>query len=317
VVVRVSNRLLPPVEDRPFENVVRVEEFLFNTSAAGLARTTGLVSLAPDPSEPDLAFSITVRGTSAAEMTGQNGPAILHTLATTDFTATKKVVYNRSRSAFESRPTSVAAQTSCRLRGIDSTAGGIIGRLVEGIAQRRFECLQPQIDQAALQSATRRIAAQVDHRVDAMLGRVNENLYLLEPAVREFREVSDYEIAVSTTGEYVQAAVQRVGADAPVRIPAKAQDEHLVEVWLHRSLISAADRMTWKREWPPVEDAMIDVLCAVTGGDGLRDTARSPVEVRDVGDWIVIGVELEPDELGLTAQAESGPSTAPTITGSP
>lgn len=249
VVLRVSAGMLNSlINDKAIDREFNVADVILGTSISGTARVTGQPGVRLVASPDKATFLITLEGVATSRTTGYNGPAILYCRSVTRFTATKQVVFDPGQ-GFYGLPAKVTAQTQTFLEGVDSTRGGIVGRIVRNRAGQIAAQSHDEATEIARQKAARRIEIAFERGSAERLARLNWIADLRSKAVAVLSPAGNGEPKYSscTTPDYVQMATSFGNTNSPVELPdsenASADNPHLdqqiapVQLWIHDSLI--------------------------------------------------------------------------------
>jgi hypothetical protein len=245
VVVRLSQALLDPLVSADIHDRSEVNQVVLGRLARGHAETNGHVRL--DLQEGDsfspARFMVVFQGVTVARTRTRSGPAIVDAVATTQFTATKRIALNSDRS-LEDSTAQISARTSTRAVSIQSTLRGPGGCLVRRVAARRFQRDLPIINAEARRNAQSRIAASFDQQIKERLGRLNEQVAKLKLRAVGIREASEPKVLLSTTENFFEISIPgSVEPLSPPVLPDAGLDTCLAQVWIHWSVLQPADRL--------------------------------------------------------------------------
>lgn len=180
VFVRLSPEAFAELKNRPIYNEATVNDLILGTTVQGRCLTTGQAEL--QTNEKDHGLLLVVQGKCVTTSVGQNGPATIHSTTTTAFTATAPILYDEEH-GFRAGEVTVAAKTDVNTHGIEAMQRGLIGRIVENVAERRVAEAKPMAAEIARQKAIARIQATVSEQLAAKLKEVNRSLSRLHDMV--------------------------------------------------------------------------------------------------------------------------------------
>ena len=312
VVLRVSSSMLNTWIDgkEDVNREVPVQEVILGTSVFGTSRVTGkpVVKLVESPDRAK--FQIVLKGIATSRTTGYNGPAIVTSRAVTQFTATKLVVFEPGK-GFSGQPAQVTARTTTTVENIDSSRGGIIGRIVRRRAAAIEAGQHAQVEQIASQRAARRIQLAFDKTTAARLAKLNEmaDVNALAKVTGHALQSGEGKYACCTTPHYFQIATS-FGDSGPLLSlpkydpanPANAP----VEVWVHDSLIgepiaTGIDMLTAQAQTNKLAltvSAAAKVLTSSEATDKIPTILGvQPLNLQKVGHWRVAKLEIPAPEL--------------------
>jgi hypothetical protein len=243
IVLRVSSSMLNSMMDGQ-ELVNRetdVQEWILGTNVVGRSKVTGTPVVKLVESADRAKFQIILEGTSVARTTGYSGPAIVYSRSITKFTATKLVVFEPER-GFYGQPVQVTARTYNTVQGIDSTRGGLIGRIIRRRAAAIEAGQHAQVEQIASQRAARRIQLAFEKKAAERLAKLNEmaDVRALASATGHAHGPMDIKYTCCTTPHYFQIATSFSDSGEPMELPKydPANPANApVEVWVHDSFI--------------------------------------------------------------------------------
>jgi hypothetical protein len=329
VVFRISDQVLNSLMDqRQIDREVDVDDVILGTTVRGKAHIVGNTFVQPNASPEQALFTIHFRGVVVSRTVGHNGPAILHNVATTHFTATKQVVFTPGQ-GFRGLEPSVVAKTECRLEGVDSTRQGLIGRMVRRRAELAAEERRPQATEIARQRAEQRILAAFETSSEERLAKLNQRADFKSLAVAVTGAgQGEAQYVCCTTPRYIQIATRASNsgeANAPEAIKLPVHDSpHTpsgapIEIWVHESLMK--NRVMAGLELLGEKVRTSDFALATTAALKLlgasNDTVTAqPIRVRNWKDWRVVEIETLPVDK-LSAPAVVAPAPAVTARSAP
>jgi SLA1 homology domain 1, SHD1 len=307
VVLRVSEGTLNELwGSRDVDRQTDVRDMILGTSVYGRARVVGTSRIELTPSADQATFRMIFEGTAYSRTTGYNGPAIIYSRAITGFTATKQIAFEPGE-GFRAAPSQVLASTQVFVDGIDSTRGGLVGRVVRRRAAREESALHSQATEIARQRAGHRVAGALDRTTEQRLARLNWVAPLRELAATALSAADSGEprFAFSTTPQYLQIATSFGDRGLPIEIPlrdTRIADGTAAEVWLHESLLGG--RLPARLDLVTRPVAMRNVLSvlsatarAIAGNKDFHSPlgpflAQQPVRIHKAGDWRVVALDM-------------------------
>jgi hypothetical protein len=307
VVFRVSDRALQSQAGGPVASDMPVNEIILGTRVTGTARVTGQSDVQPIEDCDHGKFLITLRGTADGTSVGINGPAVIHSRSRTSFVATKRAIFVPGEGFF-TQPAKVTANTAIQNTGIDSTRGGIAGRVVRRVASEEVANNRERTRQIAEQIALKKIEAAFESAVAQRLAGLNRQVEQRTQVVRSVQLGRNVRMNAATTPQGVLVGIRPADTVyAPIELPALDPNSP-GELWVHQSLLEpevaglfAELRQALVRN----RQFFVSTLdTAEPGSEGkLVQTLRPAGGLRSsrVEDWIV----LQP-----ARQGNSGPSPA-------
>jgi len=296
VAVCISERLFRPYSV-PIRTLTAVDEVILEMRFRGEAQTNGAVSLDFAPADQDAALALVIRGRSFTKATGQRSSAVIQSTATTRFSATKTILFGMEQ-GFSTLPAHVTASTDCTVEAVDAVVSGFRGVVAKRVASTKSVHSREEAVAEAGERAQLLIVAAVDKAVQDALDILNDGLYVIEPAIREFRRVNERVLHVSTNETQLQICMRHADALGKPQLPVDAVEPHLVQVWLHAALWPNRDQAEFVRQWARVKPsvgkfirAMLPEDSNISAADLINEVVL--VDVQQVGDWVRIGVDVE------------------------
>jgi len=316
VAVCISERLFRSYS-APVKSLTPVEEEILDVRFRGEAQTNGTASFDFSPAEHDAALELVVRGRSLTKAIGQRSGAVIHSTATTRFSVTKTILFSME-GGFSALPAQVAASTDCTVEAIDSVVSGFRGVVAKRVATKKSEYSREEAVAVARQRAELRIMSAMDESIQKTLDKLNNGLYILEPAIQEYRRVGQRVFHVRTNETQLQVSLRHADARGTPHLPADAVEPHLVQVWLHPALFPNEDQEELVLQWAKIKPALGGLLRAMLPDDSRISAADLnevvSVDIEQVADWVRIGVDVE---LGAIRQlARRGPNAPPSVAAS-
>jgi hypothetical protein len=141
---------------------------------------------------------------------------------------------------FSGGPVQVAATTQNFTEGIDSTRGGLIGRIVRRRAAEQVAEKKSLTTEIARQKATRRIAAAFEQRMQERMVHLNQMVQSQSLWAKLVGGVGHMPYVCCSTPGHLQIAASRAARPKPIALPisGSASDTRApVELWVHDSLL--------------------------------------------------------------------------------
>jgi hypothetical protein len=273
---------------------------VLGTDARGTCRTVGKVTIDLVEHDERGDFVVVLRGVSTARTVGNNGPAIIHSLAVTNFTAKKRVIFDAER-GFRAGPAVVEASTNLNIDGIDSTLPGLRGRLVRSVASRRAAATHSQARDITNRSTAAQIAREFDRHVEENVRELNSRPLarsLASGVADDAASTSIMPCRIRTTKSYLEICWGGNFSGSET-LPVASLRPSKCEFWLHQSLAGdeAGNALTaWSnlrdvgRRWLNPQAPIAPVF------ESEPRLALPRVAVTPVEGWMV--VQLSPEGAG-------------------
>lgn len=238
LLAKASKELVEAGFARDVDRVDPVRDVILGTRIRGTARTTGHVSLDFVPHVQQAVLETVFKGTSASRTRGWNGPVTIYSDSKTRIHAIKRIVIDQT--GLRGLPAVTAARTRTALRGIGTSHGGLIGRIVRNQASQRVAQNRPRSELIAARHAEERVNRRVDAESNARLAKGNRRFQedFRKPLVRQrafprlFRFSTTPHRLMLTA---LQASPYQLGA--PDEPPA-LQQEHDLDLSVHESMLN-------------------------------------------------------------------------------
>jgi hypothetical protein len=298
IVVRLTSEAFAPLVDRDVDETRPVQDVILGTRVGGQSRTAGKPGLSLTPDKNAASFVLTLKGTTVSRTVGYNGPAVIRSRSDTNFTATKRVVFQAGQ-GFVAEPTRVDAQTRITTEGIGSTRPGLRGRIVRRRAAPQVAASRPAAEEIVRQKAMRRVSAAFDRQLEDRLARLNRALDMREVIAFVLRGETEPRYSFCTVDGCVQIVASTGDDDAAeaVQLPRHERQPAPVEVWVHQSLVDEGLAFFLKRfdEARREPGPVLRTLAATAAGfegDRSSEPPETRVDYATVEDWIVIQFDL-------------------------
>lgn len=313
VVLRVSESMLNSLLDsKDVERESEVQEMIMGTTVYGRAHTTGKPTIKLMESPDRAMFEIKLSGVTVCQNTGYNGPAIIYSQSTTNFTATRLIAFEPGK-GFYGAPAKVTATTKSTIQGFGSNRGGLVGRIVRRRAASIEASQHGQVEQVASQRARLRIQTAFDKRSDERLAKLNEvaDVRSIAAATGHSTPLADTKYVCCTTKNYFQIATGFSDTDSGPMVQLPEHDianskNAPIEVWVHQSLVGekiadGIDMLTKQMETSKV-GLTVSTAARVLSGSENSDlipaiVGKQPLQVCKVGDWRVAKLEMPPQDV--------------------
>jgi hypothetical protein len=217
LLAQVSARLVGAGIERPIDEMTPVRDCILGTDIHGTGHTVGkvIVKLAPNNLMAilDTYFIATVDSQSV----GYNGPAIIHTVGTTQLEGIKRLWITDQ--GVNAHPAVSDAQTSSIITGIGSTKGRAI---VERIASRRASAQKCEAEAIASEHAECRVNERMDRESAGKLEQANQRYADRFRTPLTERNLFPAELRFSTCEKYLNVRAQETDAyhlGAPLAAP--------------------------------------------------------------------------------------------------
>ena len=305
VLVRFAPDALVELHQQPLAHHCEVKDNVLGTAVQGECHTDGTYTL--KPSETENVLLLTVAGKCVTKSTGRNGPATIKTTATTDYTATSKIVLNHEQGKFVASPVEVAATTNVRTDDLKISTGGIAGRVARTVAERRIADSRAESTAIAKDRAVNRVRNVVTAELAEKLNRINQShermqtvLGLVAPELTTCSRLAANKeqllfcFAAKETTEQVVESWPKL--------------THGCEVWIHQSAVSdelkgklAVAQAKHSQQVPSLVLAKVDQqVVAVAEYAETEEPAEKLLSQH--GEWIIVRVPTVAAKVATTVR---------------
>jgi hypothetical protein len=232
--IDISEDLLDDPVDRMIERIEGVSDIILGTPVSGNSRVRAKSDLLIEPAADRAILKIVVEGHVDAQTTGRRGPAQIDSRSTTRFRAEKQLLIEPT--GLKVLPTVCRAQLAAGSSKVSATTGGLRGRIVRGVAERRWEASRDAALREGQQHVEQRVCAAVDREADALIRRLDR---LVVRPVLALRNQGTPVVQFNTEKGILRIGVRRGPLGAPIERP-PVEEGRLFVVRVHSSLIGRA-----------------------------------------------------------------------------
>jgi hypothetical protein len=266
---------------------------VLGTAVQGECQTDGKYTL--KPSDTEHVLLLTVSGKCVTKSTGRNGPATIKTTATTDYTATSKIVLHHEQGKFVASPVEVTGTTNVRTDDLKISTGGIAGRIARTVAERRIAESRTEATAIAKDRAVTRVREVVTAELAEKINRINQShegmqavLGLVAP------EVTTCSRLAANNEQLLFCFAAKETTDKVVESWPKLT--HGCEVWIHESAVS--DELKTKLEVAQAKPSQQVPSLVLAKVNPQRVTVAEYVETEKAadkvltqhGEWYIVSV---------------------------
>lgn len=303
VVIRLSESIFQPGEDRRVDRVSDVYRIVLGTDVTGKCRTVGDVSVDLVPNDEDGSFRLLFHGVCYSRTVGTNGPAVIHNSAITRFQCFKKVSFDVER-GFHAQPSDVRAQTQLTNERITSRPGGLLGRVVKTVASRRVQANHEEATWITNRDTEQDIREGFDEAIDAHLAKLNQRLDLPRVLAAIFGTATDSGYRVRTNFQYMEICFHDAGIETgSLLLPVSNVPESPIEVWARAQMFDSKIRTALHAY--AIADRLVETLSPFNVWSD-RSEADEPstatTDIDAVDGWFVFAVKTDAAILSLASR---------------
>jgi hypothetical protein len=242
--IDVSEYLLDGVVERTIDRPEIVKDVILGTPLSGTGTVHAVSDLVIDPHDDHAAFKIIVSGHIDTNTISRSGPARVHSHTVTSFEAEKKLVLDRNGL------TVLPADCEASARTIDSRVvpvkGGLSGRIVRRVGQRRWQGLRESAEREVAEHAQQQVMAAVDEEADDLLKQLDRVIVAPMLALAAGQDANPGLRFCSGKG------ILRIGlilGSSKTASEAPPYDDHrFVTVHVHSSLVEQLSTSGWNKD---------------------------------------------------------------------
>jgi hypothetical protein len=284
VVVRFPKAVFAQLTQEVIREEFSIDEQTGSMVISGNAVAVGHVALEVQPdtfhdSEEHAVIAVKVTGETEKSLVGEQPSVRILGTGHGQFEAVKHIHFDgRHFSAPEA--TQVSATHETEIDDVETSIGGAVRLL----ASRRAREALPEVNQIAVDRIKERVGTRVDKMVKTVLAELNVLNQLDMAIARLHPSAKDWKIRVTSTEDYVQAALIPRGGTLP-QLP--GQDSSDVEVWVRLTPTQRLGVTLFS-----FTDRTYELLSRIVPKKQARELADE-VELSDVGDWTRLSLQPE------------------------
>jgi hypothetical protein len=306
IVIRLSESMFQPGEGGKVNHVSGVDRTVLGTRVTGTSRTIGQtrVDLVSDKDDGSLKFVFS--GVSSSQTSGNNGPAVIHNSAVTQFHCVKRVTFDLEH-GFHASPSEVKATTRLTNDGITTKRRGILGRVIRNVATRRVQDSQSEAAAITNRDTERDVSRGFDKAIDEQLVQLNKQLDLPRLLAAMFGTVTRNNYCVRSNPKYLEICFHDADKGSPqdLVIPENKVSDAPVQVWARSTVFDAKIRAAIQAY--SVAERVIEKISPATDiakQVGLAGTSMESSDVNLVDGWIIFAWKPD-DSVAQLAATES------------
>jgi hypothetical protein len=305
IVIRLSESIFQPGDGGKVDHASRVDRTVLGTRVTGESRTVGQTRVDLVSDQDDGSFRFIFTGASYSKTSGNNGPAIIHNSATTQFQCSKRITFDLEN-GFHSAPSEVKASTQLKNDGITTRRRGLLGRVVRNVAARRVRDTQPEAEAITNRDTERDVARGFDEAIDKQIAQLNKQLDLPRLLAAIFGTATRNNYCVRSNSRYLEICFHDADKGSPkdLKLPEEQVADAPVQVWARNTLFDGKVR-TAIRAYEVAENVIEKIApnTDLAKELGLGGTSMESSNVDFVDGWIIFAWKPE-NSLGSLAAAE-------------
>jgi hypothetical protein len=246
--VQLSRNYLASHVERSVDRTKPVTDLILGTSIAGESHTTGKTRFVLHPNDSQALGEVVFTGEVHADTVGHNGPATLHYLSDSTFTARKRIGFGAD--GLMTAPAVADAPTRLTATSIQTSLPRLRGRIAQRIAWRRVAQSQQAADSIASAHTARDIRHDLDRKVNDSLAAMQGKLQAQIAQIKLDGEQRPLVMRSRSTPDYIEVALFHPGASpSDMQVPSfRVAGNPDIAVRVHRSVAANVLRDPQLRE---------------------------------------------------------------------
>jgi len=232
LLLRIPAKLIAASVNRDFEHDAPVNQVLLGTNSIGTSHCKGQVTCVVEDNPAGVSILCLIDGSVESKTRGTNGPAIIHSVASTKYVSKKRLTFDGK--LFSSEPASVTSSTLVTITGIESTQPRLRGRIVIRVATARAQESQAQI-KAIIKSQTEAELCQgIDTDFDMRIAELNRK-FASRLAILKFIPGGNKQLQLRSGSDGIELAIGHPRLHKTEPHEKQPSIGESVEVWLRRN----------------------------------------------------------------------------------
>jgi len=232
LMLRIPAKLIAASVNRDFEHNSPVKQVLLGTDSIGTSHCKGQVTCVVEDNPAGVSILCLIAGSVESKTRGTNGPAIIHSVATTKYVSKKSLTFDGK--VFASDPASVTSATHITITGIESTLPRLRGRIVIRVATVRAQESQAQVEAIIKSQTEAELCQRIDADFEVRVAELNRQ-FASRLAILNFIPGGNNKLQLRSRRDGIELALgqPRVHTTEPQEKQPSIGES--VEVWLRRN----------------------------------------------------------------------------------
>ncbi len=228
-VLRIPASMITAEASREYRHTEDVDRVVLGTHSRGTAVCQGQVTCQLSENRSGAEFVCHIVGSVVSQTCGENGPAIISSMATTDYSADKRIYFDGRR--LSTQPAALSTSTHVEITGIDSTLPRLRGRIVRSVARRRAAESLPQAEAITRQLTSEELQRQIDQEFEQRIASLNQKLAQRLSIIEDFTQ-KGFQFAVRSSPGFVEVVLTRVNDARPLETVTQFPLGSTVDLWI-------------------------------------------------------------------------------------
>jgi hypothetical protein len=235
LLLRISRDAIGDIQQQEFKSERNVSDTMLGTKIKGISKTSAKCALEPCEVGAMSSLRLVVTGTSVTDTEGRNGPAIIESTTTTEFTATAPLHFS-PEDGFTAGEVKVDADSKTKTNKVRSSQGGIAGSFVKKFAEKKIKESLPEAQKLSRELAIKRISSEVAAELKTRLEKVNATYARMAPVIAAANASENQPVhLLAHNGDIVVS----LGSDKKPNVEKLPQLTTAAEVWLPTQPVEA------------------------------------------------------------------------------
>jgi hypothetical protein len=235
LLLRISRDAIGDIQEQEFKSERKVSDTMLGTKIKGVSKTSAKCALEPCKEGAMSSLRLVVTGTSVTDTEGRNGPAIIESTTTTEFTATAPLHFS-PEDGFTAGDVQVDADSKTKTNKVRSSQGGIAGSFVKKFAEKKIKESLPEAQKLSRELAIQRISSEVAAELKTRLEKVNATYARMAPVIAAANASEDQPVHLL---EHNGDIVVSLGSDKKPNVEKLPKLTSSAEVWLPTQPVEA------------------------------------------------------------------------------
>lgn len=232
LLIRIPAHLIAKSVNRDFEQVAPVNQIVLGTTSKGTSHCSGNITCVIRDNPSGVSILCCIAGEVHSKTFGTNGPAVINSMAATNYTASKELTFDGK--VFACKPATVTSRTEITITGIRSSLPGLRGRLVKRIATKRSRETHAQAEAIVGRQTESELCNKIDADFENRLADMNRQFEKKLSILRRFPAV-EKQLRLRSAIDGIEVGVGRPSANRSDIEEMRKPIGEAVEIWLRRS----------------------------------------------------------------------------------
>ncbi len=245
--LRIPASMITGEASREYRHTEQVDRVVLGTHSRGTAVCQGKVTCQLNENRAGAEFVCHIAGSVVSQTCGENGPAIIRSIATTDYAADKRIYFDGHR--LSTQPAVLSTSTRVEITGIDSSLPRLRGRIVRSVARRRAAESLPEAEAITKKLTSDELQSQIDlefaQRIESLNQKLAQRLALIEDFSQE-----GFQLSVRSSSTFIELRLMREPDSNPHSMStATFPAGNTIDLWVPLPTIDLTDMDLPDTDW--------------------------------------------------------------------